>query len=395
MTTKPPPAYYFSGITFNSSYYTNVDESDYLTQPEGDLRYLIKTQSDSTNYLQAFSGGLDFSGEINGPTITASGAISANVIKTNNYQSSSVNQALSLGNNQTAIDATLSIAVNSERLGPINIGTGTTTGAGHTVNIGSGSLTPINLNGATTITAELSVPTVTANTQMKSNLYRSTSVNQALSLGDNQTGPNAKMNIACNVGRNGDINIANTQTTGSANIVIGSDLLTTGSQNIQINRPLTIGYSAIDDLQYTTSKIGSYLTNASSETLIVNSATSGTTLTNFSNIPPGIYLFNYQINYRVTVNNTVFSRQLFILSTTFNDFEADNIIAGDFSSLFKTNQEVAQISSPTTAYTHNNSKCGTLILNETTDIYLNYRIVHNQTTTVPYIIGSLRLVRIG
>ena len=395
MTTKPPPAYYFSGITFNSSYYTNVDESDYLTQPEGDLRYLIKTQSDSTNYLQAFSGGLDFSGEINGPAITASGAISANVIKTNNYQSSSVNQALSLGNNQTAIDATLSIAVNSERLGPINIGTGTTTGAGHTVNIGSGGLTPINLNGATTITAELSVPTVTANTQMKSNLYRSTSVNQALSLGDNQTGPNAKMNIACNVGRNGDINIANTQTIGTSDIVIGSSVLTTGSQNITFNRPLTIGYNAVSNLNDSFDKIGSYKTVYSGESSIVNDINGATTLVSFLDVPPGLYLFNYQINYRITTFNADFTQQYFILSTTENNFVAGNIIGGAFSSLFITNRTVVSITSPN-EYTQTISKCGTITLTSSApeNIYLNYRIVI-ANSSVSFIKASLRLVRIG
>ena len=395
MTTKPPPTYYFSGISFNSSYYTNVDESDYLTQPEGDLRYLIKTQSDSTNNLQTFSGGLNFGGEINGPTITTTGTITANVIKTNTYQSKTVNQALSLGNNQTGIDAILDIGVNSERLGPINIGTGTTSGLGHNINIGSGALTPINLNGATTVTAELIVPSITANTAMKSNLYRSTTVNQALSLGDNQTGSNATMAIGCNVARAGDINIANTQTTGTADINIGSSALTTGSQNITINRPLSLGYNAVVELNNSYDKIGSYYTASSNEATIVNSINAATTLTNLSNVPKGLYLFNYQINYRITVVNTVFTQQKFILSTTENNFVAGNIIGGEFSSFIKTNQEVIYVSSPITDYTQNLSKCGTLILNGTTDIYLNYRIVHNQTTTVPFIKASLRLVRIG
>ena len=395
MTTKPPPTYYFSGISFNSSYYTNVDESDYLTQPEGDLRYLIKTQSDSTNNLQTFSGGLNFGGEINGPTITTTGTITANVIKTNTYQSKTVNQALSLGNNQTGIDAILDIGVNSERLGPINIGTGTTSGLGHNINIGSGALTPINLNGATTVTAELIVPSITANTAMKSNLYRSTTVNQALSLGDNQTGSNATMAIGCNVARAGDINIANTQTTGTADINIGSSALTTGSQNITINRPLSIGYNAVVELNNSYDKIGSYYTASSNEATIVNSINAATTLTNLSNVPKGLYLFNYQINYRITVVNTVFTQQKFILSTTENNFVAGNIIGGEFSSFIKTNQEVIYVSSPITDYTQNLSKCGTLILNGTTDIYLNYRIVHNATSTVPLIKSSLRLVRIG
>ena len=395
MTEAKPPEFYFDGIEFNSQYFKEESTESGLTQAETDLRYLKKNTADTATALQTFSAGLNFSGEINGPTITASGAITANVIKTNNYQSTSINQPLLLGNTQSGINAILDIGVNSERLGPINIGTGTTSGLGHNINIGSGALTPINLNGATTVTAELIVPSITANTAMKSNLYRSTSVNQALSLGDNQTGSNATMAIGCNVARAGDINIANTQTTGTADIVIGSSALTTGSQNIQINRPLSIGYNAVVELNNSYDKIGSYYTASSNEANIVNSINAATTLTNLSNVPKGLYLFNYQIDYRITVVNTVFTQQKFILSTTENNFVAGNIIGGEFSSLFKTNQEVVIVSSPTTDYTQTNSKCGTLILNGTTDIYLNYRIVHNATSTVPLIKSSLRLVRIG
>ena len=305
MTTKPPPLYYFSGITFNSGYYTTVDEGDSLTQLEADARYLIKTQNDTTNNLQTFSGGIDFSGEINGPSIIAS-------------------------------------------------------------------------------------------TVVKSNAFQSTSINQLMAIGNNQIGVGATMTIGCNTGRLGNINIANTQTTGTANINIGSNLLTGGgSQNITINRPLTIGYSAIDDLQYTTSKIGSYLSNTSSEALIVNNASSATSLVNFTNITSGIYMFEYQINYRVTTNSLIMQQQKFILSTTANDFQTSNIIEDAYTSLFKTSQETVVVASPTADYSHKFSKAGVFVLSALSDVYLNYRIAHTVNTTVPYIIGSLRLVRIG
>lgn len=303
MTTKPPPLYYFNNITFNSGYYTTVVDENPLTQLEADARYLIKTQNDTTNNLQTFSAGLNFSGEINGPTIRCT------AMKTNDYQSSSVNNQLLIGNNQT--------------------------------------------------------------------------------------GAAAKIDIGCNVARTANINISNTQTTGTASIVIGSNVLTTGSQNITINRPLTIGYNAVNNLNNSFDKIGSYIDAMSVEAVIVNSVSGATSLVNFTDVPSGIYMFQYQINYRITVVNTVFTQQKFILSTTQDDFISGNIIGGSFSSLFKTNQEVVVISAPISEYTQNISKCGTIILSGMSNIYLNYRIVHNVSTTVPYIIGSLRLVRIG
>ena len=231
-------------------------------------------------------------------------------------------------------------------------------------------------------------------TTMKSNTYQSTSINQLLTLGNNQTGSGATMSIGCNLARTGNINIANTQTTGTANIVIGSTALTTGSQNIIINRPLTVGYDVMT-LYDTTNRLGSFISGMSVEASIVNSITAATTLVNFTNIPAGIYIFEYQINYRINTSNAIMTQQKFILSTTANDFQASNIIEDQFTSLFKSNQETIVISSPTTDYTHKFSKTGVFVLSALTNVYLNYRIVINPGTSVPYIIGSLRLVRIG
>ena len=215
-----------------------------------------------------------------------------------------------------------------------------------------------------------------------------------LDIGASQT--TGTLNIGNLATRTGDINISTTKNTTSAQqINIGSSNALATGQIIRMNRPLTIGYSAIDHLQYTTSKIGSYLTNASTEALIVNTNLNGTTLTNFSNIPAGLYMFEYQINYRITVVNTIFTKQNFILSTTFNDFLTANIIEEQFTALYKTSSETIATSSPITDYTHKFSKAGVFVLSGLSDVYLNYRIVHNVTTTVPYIIGSLRLVRIG
>ena len=215
-----------------------------------------------------------------------------------------------------------------------------------------------------------------------------------LDIGASQT--TGTLNIGNLATRTGDINISTTKNTTSAQqINIGSSNALATGQIIRMNRPLTIGYSAIDHLQYTTTRIGSYLTNASTEAVIVNTNLNGTTLTNFSNIPAGLYMFEYQINYRITVANTIFTKQNFILSTTFNDFLTANIIEEQFTALFKTSSETITLSSPVNEYSHKFSKAGVFVLSALSDVYLNYRIVHNATTTVPYIIGSLRLVRIG
>ena len=55
--TKPPPLHYFPGIAFNSGYYTIVDEAP-LTESKADSRYLIKTQTDTSNNIQTFSAGI-------------------------------------------------------------------------------------------------------------------------------------------------------------------------------------------------------------------------------------------------------------------------------------------------------------------------------------------------
>jgi hypothetical protein len=301
MTEAKPPEFYFDGIVFNTQYFKDESDTIGFTQDESDARYLRKKTPDTASALQTFSAGLNFSGEINGPTIVCT------TMKCNNYQSTSINQPLTLGNNQTNTGATLA--------------------------------------------------------------------------------------IGCNVARTGNINIANTQTTGTANIVIGSTALSTGSQNITINRPLTIGYDAVSNLNNSFDKIGSYNTVNSSEANIVNDVDAATSIVNFSNVPPGLYLFNYQINYRITNSNVDFTQQKFILSTTANNFVSGNIIGGDFSSLFISNRVVGVLTTPD-EYTHNISKCGTIALNGTTNIYLNYRIVI-ANASVTFIKASLRLVRIG
>lgn len=57
MTTKPPPSYYFSGITFNSGYYT-ITENTLLSREDADERYLIKNTQDTATSLETFNEGI-------------------------------------------------------------------------------------------------------------------------------------------------------------------------------------------------------------------------------------------------------------------------------------------------------------------------------------------------
>ena len=351
MSAENPPTYNFSGIDFNPSFYVDESNSTGITQEQANALYLQKTIPDTATALETFSGG----------------------IKTNTIDTINTTDVTNISTNST---------------GNIFIGTSASRTSANPIQIGT--------------TSSLIRFGTSSNSQITSNNLSMSNV-QCLNL--NSITPTATFGLlgshtgAINIGniisRTGDISIASNQTTGTGNIVIGSAAITTGTQSITINRPLTIGYDAVSNLNNTFDKIGSHKSVSSNEAVIVNNVASATSLVNFTNVPQGIYLFNYQIDYKITVAQTVFTQQKFILSTTENNFVAGNIIGGPFSSLFKTNQESVPLSVPINEYTQTNSKCGTIVLNGTTDIYLNYRIVHNGGTTVPYIVGSLRLVRIG
>lgn len=290
MTTKPPPLYYFNGITFNSGYYTIIDENP-LTQAEADSRYLIKTKNDTTNNLQTFSAGLNFSGEINGPTIAIT------TIKSNTYQSSSINQLMTIGNNQISASATMS--------------------------------------------------------------------------------------IGCNTGRLGNINIANTQTTGTANIVIGSTAITgAGSQNIQINRPLTIGYSVNSS---SLSQIGGSSSVISANAVSISSTTAKS-LISYANIPIGVYQVYYQIFHTILTTPVSFTSENVLLCDT------QDSISAVLDRIETLNNVTVGISRSVGYYTIAGG--GILINNVASETaYLNVKYTFSGGTLIA--IGYIRLVRIG
>ena len=197
---------------------------------------------------------------------------------------------------------------------------------------------------------------------------------------NNQT---TTLSIGSNIGRTGNINISNTQTTGTGNIVLGSTSITTGSQNIIINRPLTIGYtdnpslSQLGGTTFITATSQSFGTTGSSKTLAVLNV-----------IPIGIYQVFYNITTTITVLDATITENTTSLSNT-----SDNTTVGTTlnfirdSDLILINRFVG----------YNFTKSGSGILLNTTSsasIYLNQRLIY---TSGPTIIsaGHLRIVRIG
>lgn len=234
-----------------------------------------------------------------------------------------------------------------------------------------------------TFSGELNGPTIICTT-MKSNTYQSTSINQLLTLGNNQTGSGATMSIGCNLARTGNINIANTQTTGTANIVIGSTAISTGSQDIIINRPLTIGYTVNPT---SLSQIGgTSFINATSPSF--GSTGSSKTLAVLNNIPIGIYQVFYNISTAITVATATLTERI----TTISDRVDDTTLANVFN--FMINSDLLH---QTRLVGHNFTITGGgLFINTTTNesIYLNQRFIYASGPTVTAA-SHLRIVRIG
>ena len=191
------------------------------------------------------------------------------------------------------------------------------------------------------------------------------------------------MSIGSNIGRTGNINISNTQTTGTGNIVLGSTSITTGSQNIIINRPLTIGYtdnpslSQLGGTTFITATSQSFGPTGRSKTLAVLNV-----------IPIGIYQVFYNITTTITVLDATITENTTSLSNT-----VDNTTVGTTlnfirdSDLISVNRIVGSIF----------AKSGSGILLNTTSsasIYLNQRLIYTSGPTI-LSTGHLRIVRIG
>lgn len=298
MTTQPPPdPPYFDGINFNPSFYDESNSSG-ITQEQANTLYLQKTIPDSATALQTFSGGLNFSGEINGPTIRLSASV-----KTNDYQSSSISNPLSLGNNQT----------------------------------GSGAI----------------------------------------------------LNIGCNIARNGPVNIASTQQSGTGNIVIGSNQLTSGSQSIIIRRPLTIGYGVSEA---GLSHIGGTIQAALPVPLIYLNDNVITSNVDWGVIGTGTYIFNYQINFSNETSTSTLLKQEYALTSVTASLATTDIISNIYASYLVT--ETLPVSPTTDGIVKSILGCSVFSLSTAVNVYFTHR-VDKGGTGLPKISIFTKITRLG
>jgi hypothetical protein len=262
MTTAPPPTFYFLGIEFNPSFFE--DASSTLTKQECDQRYLIKIEQDTATALETFTGG----------------------IKTNSIE------------NVLTTDIS-NILINST--GNINIGTSASRTTSNPIIIGNSTNSIIRLGNTGLSFSTAGTPTATLQSIVTATISIQTPA-AAFNFLINQTGI---LNIGTATNRNADINIANTQTTGTGNIVIGSAALTTGTQNITINRPLTINYTSASSFN----QLG-YFQQFYSNNITILSSTSFTQIWDTPSLPIGIYNITYQL-YTVPSTPLVFSKRFF------------------------------------------------------------------------------------
>ncbi len=134
-------------------------------------------------------------------------------------------------------------------------------------------------------------------------------MNGPLSIGDNQTGSSANLNVGNAINRTASINISSALTTGvGQTISIGSAAITSGTQTINlggsqtisgggtqtinINKPLTLNYNT--SLTGNMNLLGCLQISSGSSTSLTSEQIK--TITTVSNLPLGIYMVHYTIN---------------------------------------------------------------------------------------------------
>ena len=251
MSAENPPTYNFSGIDFNPSFYVDESNSSGITQEQANTLYLQKTIPDTATALETFSGG----------------------IKTNTIDTINTADVTNISTNSTG-NIFIGTSASRTSSNPIQIGTtaslirfGTSSNSQITSNnLSMSSVSCLNLNSIT--------PTATFGL-----------------LGSHT----AAINIGNIVSRTGDISIASNQTTGTGNIVIGSTAITgVGSQNITINRPITIGYTPSIPTNF--NQLGYFQSFTSSGNQTITSGATFTTILTTSSLPIGVYHMTYQLN---------------------------------------------------------------------------------------------------
>ena len=185
---ESPPTYYFSGVTFNPSFYTTTS-SDYLTKTTARKYFLsyptaqgdetidrlyssqisTPTPTENFNFLDTQTAniyvGENVSGtdgqviQIGAPTLTKIRVGNLQVIANAlNHASSPSTGVIAIGDLQTDALGHLNIGTHVSRLGQINIGTGNSTTATPIINIGA-----TLLNGTVRAGATINIGRMTTN----------------------------------------------------------------------------------------------------------------------------------------------------------------------------------------------------------------------------------------
>ena len=264
MSSYNPPIYYFSGIGFNSAFYTFMTTG--LTQSQANALYLQKTTPDTATAVETFSSGI-LTTSVDVPT-----------------SSSGIN----IGVGSTS--GTINIGTASVRTGGINIGNGSSVASGANTNINNGT------------------PNA-SNTNIMNNSTTSGSCN--IMTGSTSTGI---VNIATGTGSS-VVNISNGTTTGAVNIgnltnavTISSSSLTLGTpfKTLTVQVPISLNY---DPSIISSNTLGYLITGTGSTSSVTSVPTTIRQLTLtfgvwllISNVyysTPGTY---YQLSISVTNN---------------------------------------------------------------------------------------------
>jgi hypothetical protein len=246
---ETPPTYYFSGITFNPTFYQS-SSTDYLTLATAKSNFLTYptaqgdetiaqiysqnistiTPTDAFNFLSSQT-----SGQINIGS-TATGTIKIGATTGTSIHAGSIDlQGTNINNAVASTTGTISLGP-GQTTGTLNIGSHPTSGVRTTgaINIGSNSagITPITIGTTGQSTIALNGTSVNVGTKITSSTYDSTSATTPMSVGGNLTSvglsiggsqTSGNIDIGNNAGRtnSGQVNICS-NTNNAPTITIGS-----------------------------------------------------------------------------------------------------------------------------------------------------------------------------
>jgi len=245
MSSYNPPIYYFSGIGFNSAFYTFMTG---LTQSQANALYLQKTTADTATAVETFASGI-ISNTVDVPT---------------------TNGILNLG--VTSTTGIVNIATATGRTGAMNIGTGTT--AGSVITMG-GALGTINLNGTSQV---FSAPQSSTYEAYGGGLQIANSVNTgSITLGQNMTSGSIYIgaNSAGTTARTGIIHIGDSNNLLTAAAVNISNGTANGSTVNMMNGSTTTGTCNIMSGAGATGIINLLTSTANGGTVNIASGTNG------------------------------------------------------------------------------------------------------------------------